>query len=68
MPKNKKENKMDKYKKNLKVIGNEIFSYNTLVARIESNKINILGYYSMTTSKHINYVARVKGYELVKAY
>jgi hypothetical protein len=59
---------MDKYKRNLKIIGNEIYSYNTLVAKIENGKVYINGYYSITTSKHINYVARIKGYEIIKAY
>jgi hypothetical protein len=72
--KEKKEDKMDKYKKNLKVEGDKIYSYNTLVARIERDYITgqghvvVLGYYSQTTSKHINYVAKEKGLAVVKGY
>lgn len=46
-----------KYKQNLKMIGNEIKSYNTIVARIQGNDLVQLGYWSQTTQKHINYVA-----------
>jgi hypothetical protein len=65
---------MDKYKRNLKVIGNEIYSYNTLVARIERDYttghgvVVALGYWSQTTSKHINYIARERGLSVVKGY
>ena len=51
---------MKKYKQNLDVINNEVYSYNTLVATIEGNKLLIkkeYEKYSATTSKHINYVA-----------
>lgn len=48
-----------KYFQNLTVIGNSIYSYKTKVAKIDWNQENviILGYFSQTTSKHINYVA-----------
>jgi len=46
-----------KYKANLKVTGNKVFSYNTHVATIEGNDLIQLGYWSQTTQKHINYVA-----------
>jgi len=57
-----------KYKKNLKVDDNNIFSYNTKVATIDhiNRTINILGYWSMTSSKHINYVGREYSYKVIK--
>ena len=48
---------MKKYKQNLKIEGNKVLSYNTHVATIEGNNLNQLGYWSVTTQKHINYVA-----------
>jgi hypothetical protein len=57
---------LEKYKQNLKVIGNHILSYNTRVAYIQDNKLIQLGYWSMTTQKHINYVAKELGLELIK--
>ncbi len=51
--------KLKKYTQNLKIEGNKVFSYNTMVALIdwEVKEINQLGYWSKTTQKHINYVA-----------
>jgi len=51
--------KLKKYTQNLKIEGNKVFSYNTMVALIdwEVKEINQLGYWSQTTQKHINYVA-----------
>jgi len=48
---------MKKYKKNLKVEANKVYSYQTHVATIVGNDLIQLGYWSMTTQKHINYVA-----------
>lgn len=50
--------KLKRYNKNLKVEGNKVISYNTHVATIEDSKLIQLGYWSRTTQKHINYVAR----------
>lgn len=55
-----------RYKKNLKVEGDGVYSYNTLVARIGGSRLYQLGYWSVTTQKHINYIARELGLELVK--
>jgi hypothetical protein len=46
-----------KYKQNLKVENNAVYSYNTKVAEIQNNTLIQLGWWSMTTQKHINYVA-----------
>ena len=48
---------LDKYKQNLRILGNEVWSYSTHVATIENNDLLQLGYWSQTTQKHINYVA-----------
>ena len=50
--------KLKRYNKNLKVEGNKVFSYSAHVATIEGSKLIQLGYWSVTTQKHINYVAR----------
>ena len=49
--------KLSKYTKNLSIKNfNEVWSYTTKVAIINSDHIQELGYWSMTTRKHINYV------------
>lgn len=58
--------KLSKYKQNLRVDGNAVYSYDTHVATINDGYLIIHDYYSMTTSKHINYVA--KEYGLIKKY
>lgn len=55
-----------KYTQNLKVIGNNVYSYNTHVATIEGNELKQLGSWSMTTQKHINYVAKEYNLTLIK--
>ena len=57
--------RLDKYKANLHVKGNKVFSYGTHVANIDHKKcvVHKLGYWSPTTSKHINYVAAELRYE-----
>ena len=61
----------DKYKVNLKQIGNGIYSYDTHVAEIKDGKLyklkwNVYGMTSSpTTSKHINYVAQELNLEIV---
>jgi len=55
-----------KYKQNLRVVGNHVQSYDTFVARIEGSQLIQLGWWSVTTQKHINYAAQQLGLELVK--
>jgi len=55
-----------RYQKNLKVEGDKVYSYRTHVATIQGRKLYQLGYWSATTQKHINHVAREYGLELVK--
>ena len=67
----KKQNKMRKlqrYKQNLSINGNDVWSYTTIVAKIKGNELHQLGYWSMTTQKHINYVADQLCLTLIKDY
>ena len=50
--------KLSKYKQNLSIQGNQVWSYTTHVATIAEGKLYQLGYWSQTTQKHINYVAK----------
>ena len=61
-------NTLNKYKQNLKVNDSFILSYDTEVAKInhEKKEIKVLGWWSVTTSKHINYVANEYNYKLIK--
>ncbi len=58
--------KLNKYKQNLRLEGNKVISYVTHVATIKNNELHQLGYWSMTTQKHINYVARELNLNLIK--
>ena len=66
------EMKLDKYKMNLRVIGNEIYSYNTLVAEIIGDELHKIAWRvngitsSSTTSKHVNYVANELNLKLIR--
>lgn len=55
-----------RYKQNLRIEGNKVISYTTHVATIDhaNRKLLVHGWWSMTTSKHINHVADT--YRLVK--
>lgn len=57
---------MNKYKQNLRVEGNKVYSYNTHVATIDGGNLLQLSYWSMTTQKHINYVAKEYCLTLIK--
>ena len=52
---------LSRYKQNLKIVGNRVISYTTHVATIKGSELIIHGYWSATTSKHINYVAEELG-------
>ena len=58
----------DKYKQNLRSDDNYVFSYDTKVAEIDhkNRQITPLGWWSVTTSKHINYVGSEYGYQVQK--
>ena len=59
---------LEKYKMNLRVSDNYIYSYNTKVAEIDhlNKEVLPLGWWSVTTSKHINYVASEYNYKVIK--
>lgn len=59
---------LSKYKQNLRIDGNNVWSYSTVVGRIEGNELYQLGYWSKTTQKHINYVADYYDLILIKDY
>ncbi len=58
--------KLSKYKQNLSIQGNQVWSYTTHVATITEGKLFQLGYWSQTTQKHINYVASELDLTLIK--
>ena len=62
--------KMNKYKENLLISDDNIFSYLTNVAKIDHlNRLIITDkFYSVTTSKHINYVANEYNYKVKRGY
>jgi len=57
---------LDKYKQDLRVHRDQVWSYTTHVATIEDDKLIQLGHWSMTTQTHINYVAKQFDLELIK--
>lgn len=60
--------KLARYKQNLKVDGNKVYSYSTHVANIYRRErvVEQLGYWSVTTQKHINYVAKILNFNIIK--
>ena len=51
-------NKLPTYKEYLRIIiGVDVYSYSTRVAKIIDDELHVFGWWSVTTSKHINYVA-----------
>ena len=58
--------KLDKYKQNLSIINCvNVYSYTTNVADIKGDELHVFGYFSKTTTKHINYVDREFGLTIV---
>ena len=57
--------KFNRYKQNLTQHNDEIWSYSTRVAIIKDDYLIQLGWWSVTTQKHINYVAREYNLNLV---
>ena len=71
---------LKRYKQNLKVIDNKVYSYDTLVAKIKGDTIYKVNWKvwvkgdildkeittSPTTSKHINYVAQELNLKLIQ--
>jgi hypothetical protein len=57
--------KFNRYQDNLSLVGNNVISYTTHVATIEGSTLRVLGYWSKTTTKHINFVAAELGLKKV---
>jgi len=59
-----------KYNQNLSLVinsdGTFLKSYETLVAKVNGQELEVLGYWSQTTSKHINYAAKELGLNIKK--
>jgi hypothetical protein len=59
--------RFEKYKQNLSVVNHDgqdwIQSYRTRVAKIDygTRTANVVGYWSMTTTKHVNYACKELG-------
>ncbi len=60
--------KFKKYRENLMVIDDKVYSYATHVATIKYPDIVVPKWHSVTTSKHINYVAKEYNLNVVKEY
>ena len=58
----------NKYKKNLMVMDGYVYSYRTRVAKINhnDNTLTQLGWWSVTTQKHINYASKELCLTLIK--
>tara|TARA_R110000796_G_scaffold21344_2_gene62884 strand:+ start:1277 stop:1489 length:213 start_codon:yes stop_codon:yes gene_type:complete len=60
---------LKKYKQNLRIInGSQVWSYDTHVATISNGSLLEHGWWSSTTSKHVNYVAKEMGLNVVKKW
>ena len=57
-----------RYKQNLSYCSNYVYSYNTKVGIIDGDKLIVNNWYSVTTSKHINYAARELNLKVVRNY
>jgi len=71
LPLNKLNMKLERYKQNLRVIGSNVYSYDTLVAEIVGTELQKVPWRvngmtsSPTTSKHVNYVAKELNLKLI---
>ena len=59
--------KFDKYKENLILVDDKVISYTTHVATVKRNELIQWQKWSQTTQKHINYVAKELGLELIRS-
>lgn len=60
--------KFDRYKQNLSYVDPFVISYDTKVARREGDFLIVDKWYSVTTSKHINYAAGELGLKILRTY
>jgi len=66
--KNQKIRNFNRYKKNLMYCNDFVYSYNTKVGSIKGRKLIVNNWYSVTTSKHINYAASQLELEVIRSY
>lgn len=59
--------KFNKYKENLMLIDNDVYSYTTHVATVKPFELLQWEEWSQTTQKHINYVAKELGLKLIRS-
>ncbi len=57
--------KLNRYNANLRIDGDRVISYTTHVATIDGDTLHVLGCWSKTTTKHVNYVATELGLKKV---
>jgi|TARA_R110002050_G_scaffold47938_8_gene111648 hypothetical protein len=61
--------KFNRYQQNLRQVGDKIYSYSTNVATVKyPGQLIQHGWWSVTTQKHINYVANQLNLSIVKDY
>ena len=60
--------KFSRYKQNLSRVGNKIYYYSTNVATVKYPNLVQHGWWSVTTQKHINFVARELNLNIIKDY
>jgi hypothetical protein len=58
----------NRYKANLMYDNEYIYSYRTKVAKIENGNLIVDNWFSVTTSKHINYAANELRLKVIKKY
>lgn len=59
--------RFDKHVQNLREVDDKIYSYNTHVANLNHKEkiVHQLGWWSVTTQRHINYVAEEYNYKVI---
>ena len=58
--------KFERYTQNLRFEYPYVISYTTKVAEVKGNELHQLGWWSVTTQKHINYAATQLNLKLIK--
>ena len=58
--------KFERYTKNLRYAYPFLYSYDTKVAEAKGDELHLLGWWSVTTQKHINYASKELNLKLVK--
>ena len=58
--------KFERYTQNLRYMYPFVYSYDTKVAEVKGDELHQLGWWSVTTQKHINYASKELNLKLVK--